>query len=98
MSTCPKSQIQKLLLLGKLYVRIYLRPVVLGAKYNEKSFEKGPETLRSLCYLILTVVSTTVALCDNHNHNPELFIKLLIYYKFIMVENILNINQCNTIR
>ena len=37
-----------------LHIHIYLRTFVLGAKYNEKSFEKGPGTLRSLLYVLQT--------------------------------------------
>ena len=33
-----------------LYVRIYSKPIVIGVKFNEESFKKGLETLRSFLY------------------------------------------------
>ena len=33
-----------------LYIRIYSKPVVIGVKFNEESFKKGLETLRSFLY------------------------------------------------
>ena len=33
-----------------LYIRIYSKPVVIGVKFNEESFKKGPETLQSFLY------------------------------------------------
>ena len=33
-----------------LYIRIYSKPVVIRVKFNEESFEKGPETLKSFLY------------------------------------------------
>ena len=46
-----------------LHIHIYLRTFVLGAKYNEKSFEKGPETFWSLLY----VNSNTIKSIDDEN-------------------------------
>ena len=33
-----------------IYIRIYSKPVVIGVKFNEESFKKGLETLRSFLY------------------------------------------------
>ena len=46
-----------------LHIHIYLKTFVLGAKYNEKSFEKGPGTLPSLLY----VTSNTIKSIDDEN-------------------------------
>ena len=51
MSPYPKSQIQKLLLLGMLYVRLYMRPVVIWVKLNEDTFEKCPEAIHNFLHV-----------------------------------------------
>ena len=33
-----------------IYIRIYSKPVDIGVKFNEESFKKGLETLRSFLY------------------------------------------------